>query len=84
MNNGVEKEVGPRRKVRDDDRITIGLTKRSAIELAEMHDETGMSKTDIVNRAIGLYRFVTEKSDEGWSLLVQNADASERFLVHLQ
>jgi hypothetical protein len=66
------------------DRITIGLTKRSVDELAALQDQTGLSKTDLINRSIGLYKFITEKMDSDWDVVLQNQKTGENLLVHLQ
>jgi hypothetical protein len=65
------------------DRITVGLTKRSADELERLQHETGLSKTDLVNRAIGLYKFITDHLERGEQLLIRDADGKD-MLVHMQ
>jgi hypothetical protein len=65
------------------DRITVGLTKRTADELEFLHRETGLSKTDLVNRAVGLYKFITDRIEKGDQLLIRDADSND-MLVHMQ
>jgi hypothetical protein len=61
----------------------VGLTKRSADELERLQRETGLSKTDLVNRAIGLYKFVTDHLEMGEQLLIRDANGND-MLVHMQ
>ena len=59
------------------DRMSISLIPRSAEDLEKLHEKTGLSKTDIVNRAISLYAFVTEQLDSGQDLLVRDRQTGE-------
>jgi hypothetical protein len=52
-------------------RITVGLIDQAAGDLQATHDRTGLSKTDIVNRAITLYEFVAAELDSGAELIVR-------------
>jgi hypothetical protein len=65
------------------DRITVGLTKRSVDELEHLGRVTGLSKTDLVNRSIGLYKFITDHLEKGEELLLRDRDGSA-MLVHMQ
>ena len=49
-------------------RITVGLTQRTNRELDELVVETGLSKTDLVNRAISLLALVTRETSGGSEL----------------
>ena len=53
------------------DRITVSLIAKAATELQLTHDRTGLSKTDIVNRAISLYEFVDAEQGAGADLIVR-------------
>lgn len=55
------------------ERTTVGLTRRSADELRRMHADTGLSKADLVNRAVALYGLVDRLTD-GHELLVRCPD----------
>jgi hypothetical protein len=57
--------------------MSISLIPRTTEELEQLHEKTGMSKTDIVNRAISLYAFVTEQLDAGQELLVRDPQSRE-------
>jgi Ribbon-helix-helix domain len=65
------------------DRLSVSLIPRTVEELEQLHEKTGMSKTDIVNRAISLYAFVTEQLDSGQELLVRNPQTGELQLIQL-
>ena len=56
------------------ERITIGLLPKTAKQLEDMKTSTGMSKADIVNRAITLYEYVTSSIEAGDSILIRRAD----------
>ena len=63
------------------ERVTIGLVPKTAAELQELVDLTGLSKTDIVNRAISLYAFVEASSRDGHELLRRSRDTGELELI---
>lgn len=50
------------------ERITVGLIRRNSEDLTRLADETGMTKTDLINRAIGLYALMVEKANAGYKL----------------
>lgn len=50
------------------ERITVGLTRRSSEDLARLAEDTGMTKTDLINRAIGLYTLMIEKAEKDYRL----------------
>jgi len=53
------------------DRITISLVAKAATDLKITHERTGLSKTDIVNRAISLYEFIDAELGAGAELIVR-------------
>lgn len=59
------------------ERITVGLLPKTATELQKLIKMTGLSKTDIVNRAISLYAFAEEQSNAGHELLRRRSDTGE-------
>ena len=65
------------------DRITVALIPQAAEDLQHLQDQTGLSKTDIVNRAISLYDFVITQQGEGRDLLVRDNDAEETQVIRL-
>lgn len=52
-------------------RITVALVDKAANDLQITHDRTGLSKTDIVNRALSLYEFVDAELRAGGELMVR-------------
>ncbi len=69
------------------ERITIGLTRRNSGDLVTLSEETGMSKTDLLNRALAVYKLVHDKERENMTLafISSKADGSPDYVetVHL-
>lgn len=65
------------------DRITIGLGRNVTDQMQWLQSQTGLSKTDIVNRAVSLYAFVAEEKAAGKELLVRDPASAEVERVHL-
>lgn len=59
------------------ERITVGLLPRVAGQLNALNAETGMSKTDLVNRAITLYDFINAQLEKGNHVLVRDNETGE-------
>lgn len=59
------------------ERITIGLIKKVVDELDGLQEKTGMSKSDLVNRAISLSAFINQQIDEGHDLLLRDGETGE-------
>lgn len=57
-------------------RITVALVSKAATDLASTRERTKLTRTDIVNRAISLYRFLDEELDAGAELLLRRQDGS--------
>jgi hypothetical protein len=64
-------------------RITTSLVPRTARELASLTDETGYSKSDVINRAISLYAFVMAQIEAGNDLMISDRTTGETRVVHL-
>lgn len=64
-------------------RLSLNLTVRAAAELEALQNGTGLSRTDLVCRAIGLYKWVTDRLDEDARLLIRDANG-EAMEVHIQ
>ena len=60
------------------DRITVALVKQAGEDLQTLQDRTGLSKTDIVNRAISLYEFIDAQVKDGNDLLVRDQKTKEK------
>lgn len=66
------------------ERITVALIARSAEDLHRTQERTGLSKTDIVNRALTLYDFIDDRLASGTSeLIMRNTDTGEIELIKL-
>ena len=65
------------------DRITVALVKKAGEDLQLLQDRTGLSKTDIVNRAISLYEFIDAQVQEGNDLLLRDRKTKETQLIRL-
>lgn len=63
------------------DRITVALVRKAGEDLQSLQDRTGLSKTDIVNRAITLYEFLDAQLQAGNDLLVRDQKTGETQLV---
>ena len=64
------------------DRITVSLVAKALADLQETHVRTGMSKTDIINRAITLYEFIEEELDAGAEIIVRR-DGQDQYVKFL-
>ena len=65
------------------ERITVALIPKAAEDLQHLLDRTGLSKTDLVNRAITLYEFIDAQLREGRDLLIRDNRTKETQLVRL-
>jgi hypothetical protein len=63
------------------DRITVALISQAADDLQTLQERTGLSKTDIVNRAITLYEFIDAQLRTGQDLLIRDKATGETQLV---
>lgn len=63
------------------DRITVALVRKAGEDLQQLQDRTGLSKTDIVNRAISLYEFLDAQLQAGKDLIVRDQNTGESQLV---
>jgi hemerythrin-like domain-containing protein len=65
------------------ERITIGLISPTSKQLEALRESTGMSKTDIVNRAISLYKFIQDHLDKEDELLLKRNGSDTLELIRL-
>jgi hypothetical protein len=63
------------------DRITVALVPKAAEDLSQLQATTGLSKTDIVNRAITLYGFLQAQIDADNDFVVRDRKTGESQLV---
>jgi hypothetical protein len=59
------------------DRITVALIPKAGEDLQRLQDKTGLSKTDIVNRAISLYEFINAQIRAGRDVLIRDNETHE-------
>lgn len=65
------------------DRITVTLVPRAGEGLQLLVARTGLSKTDLVNRAITLYEFIESKMQAGNDLILRNGKTGETEVIRL-
>ena len=65
------------------ERITVALISRASTDLRRVQERTGMSKTDIVNRALTLYEFIDRRLADGSEILLRSEGTSELELIRL-
>jgi hypothetical protein len=65
------------------DRITVALIRQASDDLQRLQDRTGLSKTDLTNRAIILYEFIDSQLKAGKDLIVQDNETGQSQLVKL-
>jgi hypothetical protein len=63
------------------DRITVALVRKAGEDLESLQERTGLSKTDVVNRAISLYEFIESQMQAGKQLLIKDPDSDETQLI---
>jgi hypothetical protein len=65
------------------ERITVALIPKAASDLQSLQERSGLSKTDLVNRAISLYEFIDAQLREGKEVLIRDPAKDETQRVHL-
>lgn len=65
------------------DRITVALIPKASDDLQSLQDRTGLSKTDLANRAISLYEFIESQFQAGKELVVRDPDTGQEQIVRL-
>jgi hypothetical protein len=65
------------------ERITVALIPKAASDLQSLQERSGLSKTDLVNRAISLYEFIDAQLREGKEVLIRDPGKNETQRVHL-
>ena len=59
------------------ERITVALVPKAAAALDRVTERTGLSKTDIVNRAVSLYEYLDARLGRGDELLVRDPKSGQ-------
>lgn len=65
------------------ERITVGLMPKVADDLERMQLSSGLSKTDLVNRAISLAAFMDRQFTAGNELLIRDGKTGELGILHV-
>lgn len=82
LNKQVSEDESQRQSAdRASDRITVALIPKAVGDLRRLQRATGLSKTDIVNRAISLYEFFQSQVDVDGEFIVRNRKSGETQLV---
>ncbi|HEY1920382.1 MAG TPA: hypothetical protein VGH27_32840 [Streptosporangiaceae bacterium] len=80
--NSARQQAGGDRQVTGE-RITVALIPKAADDLQRLQDRTGLSKTDITNRAITLYEFIDSQLGAGRDVLIRDNDSGDTQIVRL-
>ena len=78
----MEADSATRSEAATPDRITVALIPRAAADIQSLQERNGLSKTDIVNRAISLYEFIEDQLRQGREVLIRDPEAEETQRVH--
>lgn len=81
--SGVEPGVDIVRAPQAVDRITVALIPQAGTGLQGLQDRTGLSKTDIANRAITLYEFIDAQMRAGRDVLIRDNTTEAIEIVRL-
>ncbi|HSZ45270.1 MAG TPA: hypothetical protein VK823_08030 [Streptosporangiaceae bacterium] len=65
------------------ERITVALIPKAAEDLQNLQDRTGLSKTDITNRAISLYEFIDAQLRADRDVLIRDNVKNETQIIRL-
>ena len=65
------------------ERITVALIPKAASDLQSLQERSGLSKTDLANRAISLYEFVDAQLRDGREVLIRDPATKEIQRVHI-
>lgn len=70
MNGTAAGQAAPRTAAAE--RVTVALVPKAAGDLQQTVERTGLSKTDIVNRALSLYEYLDARIGSGAELLIRD------------
>ena len=63
--------------------VTVQLIPKVEEDLRELQRTTGLSRVDLVNRAITLYRFIDDQTRGNGDLLIRDKSSHETHIVKL-
>ncbi|MGI5402247.1 hypothetical protein ACQEVG_22945 [Streptomyces sp. CA-135486] len=58
------------------ERYSVTLVPPAVKAIAELTERSGLSKTDVINRAVQIYAYLEAQKDEGRDLLLRGSDGS--------
>lgn len=61
-------------------RVTVNLITKSSDSLDRLASRSGMSKTDVINRALQLYDFIDTEIATGKQILIRSGDDDDQVL----
>jgi hypothetical protein len=59
------------------ERVTVTLVPKAAGDLQQAVERTGLSKTDVVNRAVSLYEYIDARLSRGAELLIRDPKSGQ-------
>jgi hypothetical protein len=59
------------------DRVTVALVPKAASDLQQTVVRTGLSKTDVINRAVSLYGYIEGRLSDGDELLIRDGKTGQ-------
>jgi hypothetical protein len=59
------------------ERVTVNLGRRAAAALERVADDSGDTKTDIINKALQLYALVQDVQNSGGAIWIQDDEESQ-------
>ena len=65
------------------DRIAVALVRKVAADLQAIQDRTGLSKAELIDRAITLYEFIDTEMRDGGQVLVRDPNTRETQVLRL-
>jgi hypothetical protein len=65
------------------ERITVNLTPKAADGLRRLQERTGLSKTDLINRAVLVYEFIESHLSAGYDLLIREPKSGEIEVIRI-
>lgn len=65
------------------DRITVALIPKAAEALQQLMESTGLSKTDIVNRALTLYEYIDSQQAAGNDMILRDKKTGDAEVIRL-
>ncbi len=78
-----EEQRGNPTKGPDREKVTVLLIAKAAGDLKRTHERSGLSKTDIVNRAVTLYEFVDSRLAAGDEIILRSKATGDLELIRL-